>query len=257
MTMVEMEQVFAPVPAPQPVAYRFGLFSVATPVPDAESTWEGFGMRWVSSACVLPEITYDPCVVDGVLPLADNGPVACATSEFDTFTVYQRAIGSLRNRADDEARVRAQLLEVEQHAVENQLWADMGVAVTEVAVASSLLLGLAVVEQDLVDRYPATGVIHMSRFTATMLNEVLVREGNRLTTPLGTPVVAGGGYGPVSGAVPTTAAIYGTGPLVLRRGQAQADTIDPDREANSATAFAYRTYAVGWDCTAVGVTVTL
>ena len=256
MTMVEMESVFIPVPAPPAVAYRYGLFSVATPIPDAETDWEGFGMTWVSSACAQPRITYDACIVDAVDPLEDDGPI-CAQPQFDTFTVYARGIGSIRNRAEDEASIRARLVEVEQFGVESQLWADMAAATTEVATSDGLLHGLAVVEQLLVEAYPALGVIHMNRFAAVMLGDHLSLEGGRLVTRLGTPVVAGGGYGAVAGAAPATATIYGTGPLVLRRGQAVADTITPDREANSATAFAHRTYAVGWDCTAVGVTVTL
>lgn len=253
MGTIEMDAVFETIAAPPAFAYPFGLFSVAPPSSEADSAWEGLGVQWQSMSCTVPKITYDRCIVDNVDDLTSSS--YCAVPQFQPFAVYQQTAGALRNRDRDLAATRDRLLEVEQFGVERQLWTDLAAAVTEVAT-TNLTVGLALVEQMLVEAYPALGIIHMSRYTATRLSEELSVSGGRLTTKLGTPVAAGGGYGPVTGANPTTAAIYGTGPIVIRRGGLDSVSV-PTNESNDATALAFRTYVVGWDCAAVGTTVTL
>lgn len=253
MTTVEMDVAFETVAAPATTPYRFGLFSVVAPAADADTAWEGLGLQWRSMACALPRVTYDPCIVDDVDPLAAD--TYCTIPQFQPFTVYQQTGDTLRNTSRSVDETRARLLEVEQFGVERQLWDDMASVVTEVSTGS-LIEGLALVEQMLVEAYPATGIIHMNRYSAIRLGDQLVVEGGRLTTRLGTPVVAGGGYGAVAGADPSTAAIYGTGPIVLRRGLVDTATV-PTPESNDVASLAFRTYVVGWDCAAVGSTVTL
>lgn len=250
---IEMEATFETVAAPAATPYRFGLFSVVAPAADAESTWEGFGVQWQSMGCALPRVTFDPCIVDNVDPLELDS--YCVIPQYQPFTVYQQTASTPRNQTRDIAATRARLLEVEQFGVERQLWADLAADVTEVATGS-LIEGLALVEQMLVEAYPATGIIHMNRYSAIRLGDQLVVEGGRLTTRLGTPVVAGAGYGAVTGADPTTVSIYGTGPLVLRRGLVDEVSV-PTPESNDVAVLASRTYVVGWDCAAVGSTVTL
>lgn len=253
MTIVESDAVFETIAAPTPSPYRFGLFSVVPPSGDADTTWEGFGIQWHSMGCTLPRVTFDPCLVDTVDPL--EADTYCTIPQFAPFTVYQQTGSTLRNQARDLPATRERLLLVEQFGVEDQLWTALAAAVTEVST-STLPEALALVEQMLVEAYPAQGVIHMSRYTATLLHDHLVTEGGRLVTRLGTPVVAGAGYDPVNGADATTASIYGTGPIVIRRGQVDTVTV-PTTESNDAAALAFRTYVVGWDCAAVGSTVTL
>lgn len=255
MTMVEMDQVFASVDAPPVTAYRYGLFSVVPPAADAASDWEGFGITWSSVSCATPRVTLNECVTGAeVDPLVFD--TVCTNPEFQTFTVYAGTKGTMRRRDSLVTMTRDRLLEVEQFGVEAELWALLGAAVTEVA-QTSLVAGLALVEQMLVEAYPGQGIIHMSRYAAIRLGDQLRQDGGRLVTLLGTPVVAGGGYDQVAGVAPTTVDIYGSGPLVLRRGQVHPPEAITTPGTNDVVALAQRTYAVGWDCAAVGVTVTL
>lgn len=254
MTVLELDGVFQQITPPPATAYRYGLFSVATPEPAADGSWEGMGVEWVSQACTTPRVTYDPCIVDVVPPLTAD--TFCQSVQTEPFTVYEMTDANLRNRAASEAAVRDRLNEVEQFAVEAALWTNLDAAVTEVTVnVGSLLEALAFVEQDLVERYPALGVIHMNRYAAILLGDSLVREGGKLTTMLGTPVIAGGGYGAIAGVAPANTTIYASGPVVLRRGAVQTTTV-LDQDINRATAMAYRSFVVSWDCAAVGATAT-
>lgn len=254
MTVLELSDVFTTVDAPAPTQLRFGLFSVVTPTPDADTSWEGMGITWLSQFCASIGVTYDPCIVDNVDDLAAS--TYCTQPQYQPFTVYELSEVTTRNEATNEANARARLAEVEQVAVESQLWPLLATAVTEVSAGiGSVLEALAFTEQALGEAYPAQGVIHMSRYAATLLAPDLVREGSRLTTPLGTPVVAGAGYGEISGAAAANVSIYGTGPLVMRRGAVQYVTTR-DLTTNRSFALAYRTYVIGWDCAAVGATAT-
>lgn len=251
MSVIELDGVFTPVPAPAVRPYRFGLFSVVPPTPEVGDAWEGTGVTWVS-ACPTPRVTHNPCIVDVVPDM--TALAGCTRPEFDPFTVYD--LTEMTTRREDEAMRTAtdRLAASEQFAVELMLWDAVATAVTEV-VAGGLTEALAFVEQALVEAYPGEGLIHMNRYTALMLDGKLEREGGKLTTITGTPVVAGGGYAPIDGAEPTTLAIYGTGPVVLRRGATQAIPTR-DTSSNRSYALAYRTYVIGWDCAAVGATFT-
>ena len=82
--------------------------------------------------------------------------------------------------------------------------------------------GLGVLEQALaLGSIGATGTIHVTRDVATALD--LDRDGKKLITPLGTPVVAGVGYTKVgpdgSTAAEGTAWMYATGPVSVRLGK--------------------------------------
>lgn len=249
--------VRAEVAAPTPVPYRFGIFSVATPLPEGDGRWEGGGMEWVSEACVTPAFTNNECVDPSAPELVAQG--MCVIMSYDPFTVYavnNDSAGKTRDLTEAANIARARLEASEQFGVEEKLWALL-TPTTEVA-ATSPAMGLALVEQMLTESYPSMGVVHMSRLTATLLGElgIVHAEGNRLVTTLGTPVVAGGGYGQVNGVEPTDAAIYGTGPLVLLRGT--VDTVRGfNRDVNSHYTIAQRPYAVGWDCSVVGATFTV
>lgn len=254
MTLLELDGVFSTIAAPPAQAYRFGLFSVVVPPPEADAAWEGMGVTWVSQACTAPGVTYNPCIVDVVPALAAD--VFCVANELQPFVVYEMAEGTMRNRAATELNTKARLVEVEQFAVEAALWAAIATDVTEVSAGiGSVLEALAFVEQSLIEQYPARGVIHMNRYAAILLDVALVREGGQLTTMLGTPVVAGGGYGAIGATSPANVTIYGTGPVVMRRGETQAQTV-LDKATNKAITVAQRAYVVGWDCAAVGATAT-
>lgn len=246
------------VTAPTPTPYRYGFFSVATPSPEVDDRWSGGGIKWVSEFCTTPGITYNVCVDPDVAALEFDA--GCVISEFDPFTLYASVGDSVgKFRVTDEAitLARTRLEAGEQYGVEEQMWALLAAGEPSPVAATTLALGLAIVEQALAEAYPSLGVIHMSRLAATLYADQLRVEGNRLVTTLGTPVIAGGGYGAISGAEPSTITVYGTGPVVLKRTAIDDRIRAIHRESNTHNIIAQRTYAIGYDCAVVGATVTV
>lgn len=249
-------QIRTVIDAPPLVPYRFGLFSQI----DFDSNGrELFGLTWESRGCVGLETTSDPCIDPEVAPKTPG--TACVIGEADGFTVYYYDTASV---AGDEVdyhveRARERFLGAEQHAVEAQFHAALNAWIVAQSyspvdampiVAQTGALGpqalLAVVEQQVADNVRSQGVIHMDRLTASLLTEELVQTGGGLFTRLGTPVVAGGGYGLVDGEF----GIIGTGPLVGVRGPVEVSTA-VDRSINSVSIVVERTYSIGWDCSLV------
>lgn len=261
--MVANSAVWDRVEAPAVAPHPFGLFSVAAPQSPADSGWQ-LGVQWQSMACYDPFPTYDDCINGGV---AESGKTidGCAgftLSAFKPVTVYAGVNRS--GSSPDVAAADAQgvLTAGEEYAVEKALWAQMVAASAATATPAStnygtpILAALALVEGWLAANYHGTGVIHMSRGTATGLGGNLVRSGQQLQTITGTPVVAGGGYDQtVAESGSGKPAIYGTGVVAVRRGSISNLTA-VERTVNDVLSIAERTYVVGWDCAIIGRTVT-
>jgi hypothetical protein len=259
MTTLESGDVRIEVTEPVAQPYRFGLFSVATPSPITDPHWQAGGVEWVSEMCSSPvAVTTNDCVDPDVAAL--DVQVACVIPQFSAFTVYSSvgdSVGKFRNVADAMRVARDRLTTGEQFGVEAALWALLEAAEPTPVAASTLALGLGLVEQMLAEAYGALGVIHMSRLAATLYGDILRVDGTRLVTPLGTPVVAGGGYDEVDGTEPTTISIFGTGPLFMLRSDIDDRINAINRETNTHFVVAQRTYTIGYDCGVVGTTVTV
>lgn len=258
--MATMTTVAHNVTAPPIAPYRYGLFSVAAE--QAPDTPHAFGVgqyTWESDWCgEAVAVTHSPCVQDNPESISIDSTL-CNLAQFQPFWVYAYSQAGAGAYLSDElqAQARDRIANGSQYAVEAQLWATMDAAITQVSVTGGVQ-GLAYVEQLLAQQYKGLGVIHMSRYAATILGQLglLMPDGATLRTKLGTPVVAGAGYQQVGGALPTTYDIFGTGPVVVVGG---ATTIIPallDTAINNVHALAFKPYVAGWDCTAVGVTIT-
>lgn len=241
--MPTLSQVYTRVEAPTVVPHPFGLFSVTTPTAPGDHAMVGF--MWESWACIDPNTTTDPCINGGAAPGAKEFEQCPNTSSFKPITVYIGIKRTGQSLDVGEAQVRRVLEDAEEFAVERYLWGLLGTAVTE-ASALSPAGALAAVEDGLGIGYMGTGVIHMSRGTATRLGAELVRNGNRLETIVGTPVVVGAGYG--------STVIYGTGAIAATRGEMEVVSAW-NMAVNDELVLAERTYVVGWDCYATGVQV--
>lgn len=258
--MVTALGIVDPVDAPASVPYRFGLFSVVQPRSAGDDRW-GVGVSWESNACGAVSVTTGPCL-DIVNDLTLHGESACDAMSYDPFTAYVLSTNSAfrtRNRSEWRTAASDQMNAGEQEAVEAKLWAMLGAAVTELDV-SAKALGYVIgwVEQSLAEQYGNVGVLHMNRLAATVALGLgyLHVAGGKVETALGTPVVAGGGYERIGGTIPDDATIYGTGPLVMYRGQ--LDMNDSfNRDINDAQVVAQRDYVLGWDCVAIGATATI
>lgn len=246
--MVASNAIAVRVAAPPVPARSFGLFSVAPPEAPTDSH-ALMGLGWESLACGRLPVWGDPCWNPDLAGGAKTVAACVPQHGGDAFTVYRYVNWSGGQLADGQAAAEATLAVGEQSAVEQYLWTRLLASDTGLGAGASPVLALALVEQALADNYMGQGVIHMTPTAATMLGgEYLERQGNRLYTIAGTPVVVGGGY--VKGAPDT---IIGTGVVVVRRGP--VETLGAiDRNVNDVLALVERNYVIAWDCGAWSAT---
>ena len=246
------------VEAPAAIPLRYGLFSVAEPRLTTDEHWR-LGVQWQTQACSPAKATTGYCIDDEVSPLTPDD--FCRVMQFEPFTVYaydnDEIIGA--SLAEHEAHAVARLTNGEQYAAESQLWSIIGTNAAPATDLSGAPTGvvLGYIEQMLANNYFGQGVIHMDRFTATLLWEYLDVSGSRLQTRLGTPVIAGGGYGSMPNPPIDEFYIYGTGPVVVYRGDVDTRQMAIAKETNQVSYIAQRDYVVGYDCGAVAAKGTL
>lgn len=245
----------------------YGLFSILG--------FRGGEERW-ENGVLFEGITCDPaggigapdCDPEETIGLpksldANGSPVG----EASPFTVYGHhtcsPIGGTFARAQDLANQHLQVRE--EARVEQALWTgDLGNVPNLSGAngyAAPVNLGtlspwraVSLLEQELAARYGSLGVIHMSREIASRLTKEgdLVRQGGRLFTALGTPIVAGTGY--ASDRIVGTPALFGYRGEVFSSSNRPGDLLD--RSNNDLYAVAERTYLVGFDeCAVLEVTV--
>lgn len=243
------------VPGVAPVPYPFGLFSIAPAGTPGDPHWQT-GVWWRTAACNLVGVTHNPCTVDDEVP-AKAPNVTCGIGQAAAFTVYAMSDQSIGGASLDEkfAQARDLLLAGEQFAVETVLWELLNLAtVAPDATAATVSEAVAKTEQLISSAYGGTPVLHLSRYAATLAGAeggVLRVEGSKLRSFLGSGVVAGAGYGTIADDV----SVIGTGGLVVVRSEVFDLGKHFDRDTNTISAVVERTYAVGWDCTAVRVEV--
>lgn len=251
------------VPAPVRVPFESGLFSVIefdnTNHASMGITWESLGGAAVSGIADY----WEACGVNlqglpkGFANLNDTG-------EADGFVVYGGYKCSLVGYPVEHAQEMATLnLQVREEArVERALWTgDLGNSMSfknavSNGAAKDHQSALVDVEQYIVDNYGSQGVIHVNRAEATrFISERLMfrdKDTGKITTALGTPVVAGAGYpltSPMTGA--TGRFLVGTGPLIGQRTEifsgtgTRGDLVD--RNNNDLYGIAERSYVIGFD----------
>lgn len=256
--MATLADTFHRVEAPVATPYRFGLFSVLSFDPGDRS---GIGITWQSQNCHMVQATENACINPGVP--GKEADDYCHVGEAQPVTVYVLNDESLAGipLAEHEQAARDRLAMGEQAAVESVVSAAALAAASPVASAlggspaEQALVALGIVEQELAAMTGAEGIIHMSRFAASLLP--LDKTGSMLRTQLGTPVAAYGGWdGHSLGGSPTGLTILGTGPGKAYRGPVETYPGTPALDINDASVLAERTYTIGFDCGVVGASVT-
>jgi hypothetical protein len=243
-------QVEAPAIVPQP----YGLFTVAEPRLSTDEHWR-LGVQWQSQGCGLTKVTTGPCIADVEALDPDD---LCSVREFDPFTVYAYNNDAVVGRTLQEhmADATTRLVASEQRSVEEQVWglisAEVGAPVD--LTSQDIRFGFGYVEQALAQQFNGLGVIHISHLVATLLWDALVISGGRVTTLHGTPVVVGAGYDIVN-PLTSPGTIFGTGPMVMYRGDIDTREQAIDKSTNNVSYIAQRDYVIGWDCGSVGVLV--
>lgn len=241
------------VAAPARTPLAFGLGSVIAWRPGER--WEN-GVEWTGPTC---------------LPAAGRGGPNCETAvglpkDFDahptngdanSFVVYGSDHCSIVGSSFEEAQSRAtaHLESREEARAEQALWtgdlantpnfsgANGYTAPTDLGAKDSPQAALAAVEGALASNYGSVGVIHMSRQTAVLLRRWLVANGGRLTTTLGTPVVAGAGY--PDGKIIGSPSLFGYRSEIFTSSDRAGDLLD--RSNNEMYAIAERSYLIGFE----------
>lgn len=245
-------------------ALPFGLLSAVTPRPVGNSRWEN-GVEWEPLACGpasgIGEPDCDPEVPTVGLPKAF--PVPGGTDDATAFTVYGSYECSPMGHSLEYAQQRAteHLLAREEARAEQAIWTgDLGNipnftdAETATTTALNPVQALAAAEAALATQYGSLGTIHMARDVALVLiaEDAVYRQGTRLFTALGTPVIAGAGYpGTHPDGVTAGTWIIATPALMLYRSEIFTPTNRTgdllDRAQNNLFGMAERRYLVGWD----------
>lgn len=251
-------------------ALPFGLFSALTFRDEGEGRWQS-GVSFETLGCGTAQgigsFSADPEVPTTGLPKqlpSGSGEIG----EASEFTIYHHFNCSPVGWTPAQAQGRAleRLLVHEEARVEQALWTgDLG-NVPSLASAStvelsstavSTIAGVVLLEEFIASTYGSLGMLHMTRGMATALIEakVVVPKGNRLLTPLGTPVIAGSGYpgtGPADEAVSAGQSwVYATPALFGYRSEVFTSSNNPgdllSKGTNDLYAVAERTYLLGFD----------
>lgn len=242
---------------PESASLPGGLFSILTF--RNEGRWTE-GVTWPDQSCgTLQTASSSICDPDDQLsedglpegwPLddgADNGASwATARGVFDVYATHSCSpVGTSVEQMNE--RALANLYAHEEQTVEARFWRAIGQGATVLndGAPVDLKVGVGALEQTMWQTYGSGGSIHVPRAIATKLGARLT--GQRLTTPIGTPVVAGN-YGDVD----LTNGIYtitAVPPMVAYRSEAGI-LGDPeysfDTRQNNVTATANRIYLIGW-----------
>lgn len=253
----------------------YGLFSAVAMRPSGDR-WEN-GVLWEpGTTSELGAVPAPDCESPTDIDLGLTANVEDA-GEASSFTVYGYYHGNPIATSPEVAQAKAldHLLNREEARVEKALWTgDLGntpslagtAELLEVDDPYTYVEGLALLEQTVAADYGSLGVIHMTRQMASVglsLQALSARNG-KLTTALGTPVVAGAGY---DGSDPDgqdapegQSYVYVTPQLFGYRSEPFTSSGRPgdllDRTDNTLYAIAERTYLIGFD-TATGVFGTL
>jgi hypothetical protein len=284
---------------PKFTPYPYGLLSVAQPANAGDTHWK-LGVTY-EPICGVVSTTYDACfTVTGTgqvaLPPAKVANATEGRRGATAFTVYAEidcsAVG-FYDRA--EATARDALQRSEQTQVEMAFWTGRAAGAQTVfphLAANSLLLdpdgsnitlqtaatvvtgggsgedvveALGRLESALMSCYDGVGVIHVPIALAPALahSNLVVKQGQRLFTPMGNMLAFGAGYlgtGPDgSNPAPGSTWMYATGAAFYFRGDVMTFPREQslDRSVNTLKMIAERTYVLGWDCCHFAVQTTL
>lgn len=247
--------------APRP-PLPFGLFSVLAPREGSADRWEA-GVQFEQLGC--PPLTggligpYDCEETTEGLPKSFDGHWSLGTAA--QFTIYESQVCSpIGNGLDRSTEIASQRLALfEEFLVERKLWEALDgldtsfpVSTADLDVAlDALVLGIAELEDVQGRRYGTQGVLHMSRLIATLAIRAKVVEArqNRLYTVLGTPVIAGSGYGEENEETGTkvvlTPQMFGYRSEVFTSSNRPGDLLD--RDQNDLYGVAERNWLIGFD----------
>jgi hypothetical protein len=247
--------------APVPPMAESGLFSVAEVIryPETESRWTfGFDQEYTmpDGVKIIPSSNAgDVNDIPGLVP--DDKGVKGATFEVVIDETYS-GMGANKIRPND--MLEAIMDSATQRAIEYVLWGGQSIADVEgahwlfdddaitIAGGADARANLAAAEHSMTtSALGLQGAIHMDRGLASELGSALQYRNGAVFTRLGTPVVAGTGYG-VGG---RSEAMAVTGPIIVHLGPIVVNSQDPrdnfDPRTNTYTVRVSRVASVTFD----------
>lgn len=268
-----MAVLIDPPAPPQPPS---GLLTAAVgplPMPNHGSL---DGIQYVLDSCGNAEVMLADCDTDINIATFEGTDGVLTADPF--LVVATSECGKLgTSDAETEARVRRRLQLKEQRAVERAFWGgtvavpgylqSLGANLQTLAAVPTggMTAAVSVLEQALADNYGLPGYIHIRpRLAAWMAQAGQLRwDGQTARTQRGNFIVIGDGYsgeGP-AGEDPVAASewIYATGRVVVWRDEVFVPPLRQvfNRSNNQQRALALRTYALGVECYAAAVNVTI
>lgn len=263
-------------PPPAPIAHRFGLFSAATILENAEPhSLGGIEYSTVCSTRVDPyPIACEPSV-PADFSVTKTPQQTISTTEASPFAVYS-ADECVLGRDQDTAKqqLRQRFLAGEQAAVERIVWTGIlgnwpTLASAEVLSGGTagvdLIDGIGLLEQWLAQTWGGIGVIHGPRTIAPRAAQQLAVtiNGPRAQTIFGSVFAFGTGYDGTppyaGGADDGSLWIYATPPITIRRSTliepADWSTNAFDRSTNRGMLIDERIYVVDWPCAVAAVQI--
>ena len=255
-----MPTIVAP---PERTPLTGGLFSVLT-FPATPGRWE-MGVTFPGQTCgPLPVSAGPGCTPEGQdepdgwpIPMDRDQPWGEIPEAFTVSGTYTCApVGVTPDEAADYAA--ADLQRHEEATAERVLWEQIAedAEAAETTGPRSLREAVGILEHIIGRDYGTQGVIHLPRWLAASV-DTSQRGGRVVTEALGTPIVAGSGYG----APGEELSLYATPALVGYRSPVEivGDPRDTfDRGTNTLQVLAQRTYLIGYDtCPPVSITVDL
>jgi hypothetical protein len=242
------------------VGLPFGLFSVLTLRESGDPHWAN-GVEWEAVSCA-PATGFDAwqadpnCSTDMTKVFHGFGGVGEAPS---FIAVGSHLCGTPGGPAfaRGEEFATADLLAHEEAQVEAFLWSRMALDAVDLNPSGALDPGpaLAALEDWMGRNYGSLGSLHGSRGAVSDLDTRVAQSGGRLTTKVGTPVVAGAGYPGTSpaGSAPVagTTWLFASPALFGYRGAVFTSSA-LDRAKNDHYALAERQYVVAFDPCGVG-----
>ena len=270
----------------------FDLLTTATQLDLTSNAHWRMGLQW-QPMCPDAEGTYGECTSpDGTpLPSPKDETWAWETRGATPVTVYSRVdcapVGqwdqlSTRNQ---QALLRSEARELERifwtgeaetgsgvnvwpHLAANTTVADgddllQPAATVVTAIPQTIEVGIGMLESAMRECYPGIATLHVPiRLGALMAEAYLLEPSNRVmyTSSVGSKVVLGEypGTAPDGTDTPGVTWVYATGAVFFQR-EAAPHTFTAvesfDRDVNTLSMIAERTYVVGWDCCLLAIPI--
>lgn len=223
-------------------------------------------------------VTFSADSPEEVIPMEKEFDDGILYDTGEPFTLYHGFACKLLDTQEARGIIARRFAYAEPRALEHVFWTgDAGNypalatdpnLVVLATVATDIVQALALLEQEISETYGGVATIHAPRQAGPYAAEshLIVQDGPRLRTPLGSLWAFGAGYDPTIGPTgetePTTSQVwmYATGQVTARRGQVMivpegGNTID--RVTNETTVLAERTWVLTRDCLTIAVLVTL